>query len=43
MLAAGFTSAQDSALRELYAQLLATAMHSDNQQMAHPAFVEILR
>jgi len=43
MLAAGFTSAGQNELRNLYAQLLATAMHADKQDDAHPAFVEMLR
>ncbi|MES1187997.1 MAG: DUF4393 domain-containing protein [Myxococcales bacterium] len=43
MLAAGFTSEDQPELRELYAQLLATAMHADTRDAAHPAFVETVR
>jgi hypothetical protein len=33
----------ESALRELYANLLATAMDKDRIEQAHPAFVEIIK
>jgi hypothetical protein len=36
-------SAHEPSLRELYANLLATAMDAKTAQEAHPAFVEILR
>jgi hypothetical protein len=36
-------TAHDPSLRELYAVLLATAMNAETMQLAHPAFVEILR
>lgn len=43
LLGAGFTSEKDQPLRDLYAQLLATAMQADTHKRAHPAFVEVLR
>lgn len=36
-------SIDDSNLRELYANLLASAMNSDTSAMAHPAYIEIIK